>query len=72
MVRFKNLIVSCSLVIISGCTHVQDIIQVGECEHGIVTEKNLNDVKKVWSEAQRTDILISGGCYQEYFIKKVH
>ena len=51
---------------------MQDIIQVGECEHGIVTEKNLNDVKKVWSEAQRTDILISGGCYQEYFIKKVH
>ena len=57
-------------MIISGCSHVPDIVQVGECEHGIVTEKNIGDVRKIWSEAQRTDVLISGGCYQERFIKK--
>lgn len=57
-------------MIISGCTNIPDIIHVGECEHGIVTEKNLNDVKKIWIEAQTTDVLISGGCYQERFIKK--
>jgi hypothetical protein len=58
-------------VIISGCAaKVPDIIQVGECEHGIVTEKNLEEVKKIWSESQRTDVLISGGCYQSQFIKK--
>lgn len=69
--RLKKLIGSCLLVIISGCAHIPDIIQVGDCEHGIVTEKNLNDVKKIWKDAQRTDVLISGGCYQERFIKKV-
>lgn len=65
-----KLIVSCSLVIISGCTHTPDIIQVGECEHGIVFRKNLDDVKKIFPEAQITDVLISGGCYQDKFIKK--
>jgi hypothetical protein len=69
--KLKRLIVGLVLVIISGCkAHIPDIIQVGECEHGIVTNKNLADVKKVWAEAQQTDVLISGGCYQEYFIKK--
>lgn len=59
-----------SLVIISGCSHPPDIIQVGDCEHGIVTQKNINDVQKVWKDAQVTDVLISGGCYQDHFIKK--
>ena len=68
--KLKRLIVGLTLVIINGCTHVPDIIQVGECEHGIVTDKNLGDIKKIWNEAQRTDVLISGGCYQEHFIKK--
>lgn len=58
------------LVTISGCSHVPDIIQVGECEHGIVIEKNVGEVRKIWPLAQRTDVLISGGCYQERFIKK--
>jgi hypothetical protein len=68
--RLKKLIVGCCLVIISGCTHTPDIIQVGECEHGIVTDKNLEAIKKILPEAQRTDVLISGGCYQDKFIKK--
>lgn len=58
-------------MIINGCAPVvPDIIQIGECEHGIVTNKNIDDAKKIWIEAQRTDVLISGGCYQEKFIKK--
>lgn len=69
--RLKRLIVVLSAVIISGCAaKVPDIIQVGDCEHGIVSEKNLSDVRKIWTESQRTDVLISGGCYQSRFIKK--
>ena len=68
--RLKRLIVSSVLAIISGCSQIPDIIQLGDCEHGIVTEKNLNDAKKIWPESQRTDVLISGGCYQSRFIKK--
>lgn len=68
----KKLIVILNLIIISGCaTQVPDIISVGECEHGIVSEKNINDVRRIWSEARRADVLISGGCYQEKFIKKI-
>ena len=67
----KKLIVVLSMAIISGCAaKVPDIIQVGDCEHGIVSEKNLSEVKKIWPESQRTDVLISGGCYQSHFIKK--
>lgn len=47
-----------------------DIITVGECEHGIVTKDNVLYVKKIWQDANITDVLISGGCYQERFIKK--
>lgn len=74
--RFKKLIVSLVLVTISmsGCSlfhkRVPDIIHVGDCERGIVTDTNLEYVNGVWPQAQVTDILISGGCYQEYFIKK--
>lgn len=69
--RLKIWIIGCSLVIISGCAaNVPDIIQVGECEHGIVSEKNLEEVQKIWSESQYTDVLISGGCYQDRFIRK--
>lgn len=60
------------MAIISGCApKIPDIIQVGECEHGIVTNNNLSDVQKIWKEAQRTDVLISGGCYQSRFIKRI-
>lgn len=65
-----KLIVILSLVIISGCNHIPDIIQIGECERGIVSNKNINDIQKIWKEAQLTDVLISGGCYQDKFIKK--
>lgn len=57
-------------MIISGCTHVPDIIHVGDCEHGIVSDINFRDVQKIFPESQKTDVLISGGCYQDYFIKK--
>ena len=70
----KKLIGIClvlGLVIVSGCkTSVPDIISVGECERGIVTDINLEYVQGVWPSAQVTDILISGGCYQDRFIKK--
>jgi hypothetical protein len=59
------------MVIISGCTHVPDIIHVGDCEHGIVSKGNINDVKKIWPEVELTDVVISGGCYQDHFIKKL-
>lgn len=72
--NYKTLIVGCSLVIISGCTKQQiavpAIIMIGDCEHGIVSESNIESVKKIWPEAQRTDVLIAGGCYQDHFIKK--
>lgn len=60
----------------SGCAlfkekvEVPDIISVGECERGVVTETNLEYVQGVWPAAQKTDVLISGGCYQDQFIKK--
>ena len=65
-----KLIIVSLMVIISGCSHPPDIIQVGDCEHGIVSKKNVTDVQKVWKDAQLTDVLISGGCYQNKFIKK--
>lgn len=71
MVRLKKLIGSCLLLGLSSCGHTPpSIIQVGECEHGIVHKLNVNDVRKVWPEAQITDVLISGACYQNHFIKK--
>ena len=72
----KRLIVSCLVVIISsiviGCktTQVPNIISVGECERGVVTDVNLAYVQDLWPQAQETDVLISGGCYQEHMIKK--
>jgi hypothetical protein len=74
----SRLIVGWLVVIISssGCSlfkekvEVPDIISVGECERGVVTEINLEYVQGVWPMAQQTDVLISGGCYQDHFIKK--
>jgi hypothetical protein len=58
-------------LVISGCaSNIPDIISVGECERGIVTEHNIVDVQKIWMQAQVTDVLISGGCYQDKLIKK--
>jgi hypothetical protein len=57
--------------IISGCAEsVPNILHIGECERGIVTEENIEKIKSVWPETHVTDILISGGCYQDRFIKK--
>lgn len=76
MVKFKMLIVGCSLVIISGCSLFKEevapivIISIGDCEHGIVSAGNIKQIQAVWTEARQTDVLISGGCYQDYFIKK--
>jgi hypothetical protein len=62
---------------VSGCSlfnkkQDQDIVilSIGDCEHGIVTKTNLEYVQGVWPLAQEADVLISGGCYQDYFIKK--
>lgn len=68
----KRLTVSLLLVIISGCVTTPDvmIVSVGSCEHGVVGAKNVSDVQKIWPEAQIADVLISGGCYQDMFIKK--
>lgn len=73
--KSKKLIKCClgmiAVTVCSGCTHTPpSIIQVGECEHGIVHGRNINDVQKIWPEAKQTDVLISGGCYQDKFIKK--
>lgn len=61
-------------MISSGCSwfkeEVPDIISVGECERGVVTETNLEYVQEVWPQADVTDVLISGGCYQDKLIKK--
>jgi hypothetical protein len=63
-------------VIISGCglfkkeVVVPDIISVGECERGVVTDINLKYVQDLWPQADITDVLISGACYQDRFIKK--
>lgn len=58
----------------SGCSlfkeKIPDIISVGECERGIVTEINREYVQGVWPQADVTDVLISGGCYQDKVIKK--
>lgn len=72
---WKKLVVGCSLVIMSsGCQLLKghppaDIVMVGDCEHGLVSDANLHEVKKMFPEAQRTDVLIAGGCYQEHIIK---
>lgn len=71
MLKLKKLIGIVSLCILSGCaTQVPDIISVGDCERGIVVETNIIEVKKIWNKAELTDVLISGGCYQDRFIKK--
>lgn len=80
MRNWKKLIGSCALVIFSsgvlGCQLFQkpvvpppDIIMIGDCEHGIVTTANLEETLKIFPEAQRTDVLMAGGCYQEHVIK---
>ena len=57
--------------LINGCSKITpNIIQTGDCEHGIVTSKNIDDTRKIWKDAEVTDVLIGGGCYQEKFIKK--
>lgn len=67
----KRLIVILSLCLVSGCAaQVPDIISVGECERGVVVETNIGEVQKIWNRAELTDMLISGGCYQDRFIKK--
>lgn len=49
---------------------VPDIISIGECERGVVTDVNLQYVQDLWPQAQVADVLITGGCYQEHMIKK--
>jgi hypothetical protein len=68
--RLKILIGSYLLVVISGCSETPLILHVGECERGIVIRDNLADIQKIWPDAQITDVLISGGCYQDKFIRK--
>lgn len=46
------------------------IIMIGDCEHGIVSQSNIQDVVKIFPEAKHTDVLIAGGCYQDHFIKQ--
>lgn len=62
------------LIVSSGCSlfkdNIPDIISVGECERGVITDINLEYIQEVWPQADITDILISGGCYQDKFIKK--
>ena len=76
MHNWKRLIGSCGLVIISGmvvgCHKTippPDIIMIGDCEHGVVSMTNVAAVQKIFPEAQHTDVLIAGGCYQSHFIK---
>jgi hypothetical protein len=64
VVIISSVFIGCQTVV------VPDIISVGECERGIVTDINLKYVQELWPQAQITDILISGGCYQERLIKK--
>lgn len=76
MHKLKRWIGSCALVIISlvmlGC-HKQipppDIIMIGDCEHGIASAANIAQLRVLFPEAQPTDVLIAGGCYQSHFIK---
>ena len=77
MHNLKKLIGVCVLMsisgIVSGCHKTvppPDIIMIGDCEHGIVSLNNLSAVREIFPEAQQTDVLIAGGCYQEKFIKK--
>lgn len=75
MAFWKKLAVVCLLAIMSsGCSWFKDqppadIVMVGDCEHGLVSDANLSEVKKLFPEAQRTDVLIAGGCYQQHIIK---
>lgn len=76
MANWKKLVVGSLLVIMSsGCSLfsrqeiVPDIVMVGDCEHGLVDESNLPVIKAIFPLAQRTDVLIAGGCYQSHFIK---
>lgn len=58
-------------LVFNGCHKTTpDIIQIGDCERGIVTSHNLEDIRKIWADAEITDVLIGGGCYQDHFIKK--
>ena len=60
-------------MIISGCHHAEPltiILNIGDCEHGIVSESNISNVKSIFPEAQRADVLIAGGCYRDKFVKK--
>lgn len=56
------------LVIISACAETPVILHIGECEHGIVYSENIDEAKKVFKEAEITDVLISGGCYRDKFV----
>lgn len=71
MPNLKKLVVVYLLVIMSSCAKpiVQDIVMVGDCEHGLISEANLASVQKIFPLAQRTDVLIAGGCYQAHIIK---
>lgn len=58
-------------ITLSSChNRVPDIIHVGDCEHGIVTQGNIEEIRKTFKEVKPLDVLISGGCYQEHFIQK--
>ena len=75
MHNLKKLIGGFGLVILlSACKHeaIPDIVSVGDCEHGIVAESQLIELQKIFPEAKRADVLISGGCYQLYLIKQHH
>lgn len=76
MANWKKLAVVLGLGIMSsGCGLFSkpsvpvDIIMVGDCEHGLVSTANVADVQKIFPLAQRTDVLIAGGCYQQHIIK---
>lgn len=64
------LVIGWLLVIISGCVERNVIVHIGDCEHGIVSDKNVSETQKIFPEARNTDVLISGGCYQEKFVRK--
>ena len=60
-----------SSIVISGCYKTSpNIIQTGDCERGIVTIHNIKNIQETWPDAEITDVLIGGGCYQSHFIKK--
>lgn len=62
--------IGCLLIIISGCNSAPIILHTGDCEHGVVYSGNIKEVQKIWEDAKITDVLISGGCYQDKFVKK--